>query len=246
MRNQSTLAVSAVLLLTAAGGIAQAEVVTIRSGQSGGVPGVAGQLDDTVRYNPAYNPSGTYISLTPFGAADFAGAATGPAAVVINPHPAWTSGLGSDPLARWINHTVDLQPNADGTVSGSGQGIPGSCLFAVPFFVNTPGATGGYLTMDYAVDDVGGDQGYGGGNPDFLYINGNPTGYSGGNYLGDSVSNLFIPFSQGWNVLYMYQRDVGAVVSGTIFSLSIEVVPAPSAAAALSLGGLAAMRRKRR
>jgi hypothetical protein len=246
MQNHKTLAVSATLLLSAVAGLAQAEVITVRSGQVGGLPGSPGQPDDTVRFL-ANNPVAAPISASPFGFADFLGASTGAPAVVINPHPAWIPSLPSDPAARWINHTADIQQNADGTVSGSGLGPPGSCLFAVPFFVTTPGATGGYLTLTYAVDDVGGDQSYGGGNPDFLYINGTPTGYSGGNFgAPTTLSTFFIPFSQGWNTLYMYQRDVGAAVSGTIFSMSIEVVPAPSAAAVLGLGGLAAARRRRR
>jgi hypothetical protein len=238
-----SFAVAATIVI-AAGSAASAETIVLRSGQSSGVPGTAGQLDDTVRYLPN-NPPGAAISATPFTPADYNGAATGPAAVVINAHPAWTPGI-SDPLARWINFSADLQVQPDGTVGGTGYGLPGSCLYAVPFFVNTIGATGGFLNMEFAVDDSGGDLIFGGGNPAFLYINGVSTGYSGGNYASSTFHNQFIPFSQGWNTLYLYQRDAGVLVSGTIFSITIDVVPTPGAAALVGLGGLTAMRRRRR
>jgi hypothetical protein len=242
MKSSISLAVAVVLAF--AGAAAQAETITLRSGQVGGLPGVAGQPDDTVRYLNN-NPVATFISPTPFTAADYGGAAAGAPAVVINPHPAWIPGI-SDPAARWINFQADLVFPPDGTPPfGSGFGVPGSCLYAVPFFVNTPGATGGILNMEFAVDDVGGDQGFGGGNPSFLYINGVATGYAGGSFVAPTFHNQFIPFSQGWNTLYLYQRDVGAAVSGTIFSIVIDVVPAPGAGAALAIGGVMALRRRR-
>jgi len=231
-------------VVVCAGAAANAETIVLRSGQVGGVPGSAGQADDIVRYLPN-NPPGAAISPTPFTPADFAGAAGGPSAVVINPHPAWTPGLPADPLARWINFHADQQVQPDGTVGGTGWGSPGSCLYAVPFYVNTIGATGGNLTMNFAVDDGGGDTIWGGGNPAFLYVNGVSTGYTGGNYGAQTTHTQFIPFSQGWNTLYLYQRDAGVLVSGTIFSITIDVVPAPGAAAALGLGGLMAVRRRR-
>ena len=240
MRTTFALSVAAVMAFA---GAVQAEVITLRSGQVGGLPGSVGQADDTVRYLPN-NPGGAPISALPFTAAEFGGADTGPAAVVINPHPAWTPTL-SDPAARWINSATDYVPNPDGTVSGNGYGAIGSCLFAVPFFVNTIGATGGFLTMEFAVDDIGGDNVYGGGNPSFLYVNGVATGYTGGNYATPTIHSQFISFSQGWNTIYLYQRDVGVVVSGTIFSITIDVVPAPGAVGALAMCGLAATRRRR-
>jgi hypothetical protein len=240
---RTTIALSAAAFMALAG-VVQAEVITLRSGQVGGSPGSVGQLDDTVRYW-ANNPAGAAISPVPFTPSDFNSALTGAPAVVINPHPAWTPNLPSDPLARWINSAHDpITQNADGT-AGGGFGTVGSCLFAVPFFVNTPGATGGFLSMVFAVDDIGGDNIYGGGNPSFLYINGVPTGFTGGNYSGETPHSQFIPFSQGWNTIYLYQRDVGVVVSGTIFSITIDVVPTPGAACLLGLGGLAAVRRRR-
>jgi xanthosine utilization system XapX-like protein len=47
------------------------------------------------------------------------------------------------------------------------------------------------------------------------------------------------------NHLYLYQRDAGILVSGAIFSITIDVVPTPGTAAVLGLGGLLAARRRR-
>lgn len=239
---KSFSAVAALAAFTIASA-SHAEVITLRSGQVGGLPGTAGQSDDIVTYLPN-NPGGAAISATPFTPGDFAGAVSGPAAQVINPVFAWTPGI-SDTAARWINFQSDIQINPDGTVSGSGYGTAGSALYAIPFNVTTPLATGGFLNMEFAVDDSGGDLIFGGGNPDFLYVNGAGTGYSGGNYGSSTFHNQFIPFTTGLNYLYLYQRDAGFGVSGLIFSITIDVVPAPSAAAMLGCGSLALLRRRR-
>lgn len=237
--------VVAVAGLVSASGLCNAEVITLRSGQVGGLPGVAGQTDDIVRYLPN-NPPGGAISPTPFTAADFAGAASGPSARVINAHPAWTPGI-SDTAARWINFGVDQQVNSDGTVSGTGYGLPGSSLYAIPFFVNTAGATGGIMNIEYAVDDVGGDwfPPYLGGNPNTLYINGVALPHQGGNYAASTFYTTSLTFGPGWNYLYIYQRDAGVLVSGVIFSITIDVIPTPGSFALLSLGGLVMARRRR-
>jgi hypothetical protein len=242
MKLQMTMAAA---MIAALAGVSQAEIIVLRSGQVGGLPGVAGQSDDIVTYLPN-NPPGAAISPTPFTPADFAGAAGGPAAKVINAHPAWTPGI-SDPLARWINFGVDQQVQPDGSVGGTGYGLPGSSLYAIPFFVTTATATGGFMNIEYAVDDVGGDwyAPYLGGNPNTLYINGVAIPHQGGNYAASTFFSTTIPFGPGWNYLYLYQRDAGILVSGAIFSITIDVIPAPSAAAMLGLGGLVALRRKR-
>ena len=234
-----------VAIAMVAGQAASAEVITLRSGQVGGLPGVAGQADDIVTYLPN-NPPGGAISPSPFTPAEFAGAATGPAAHVINAHPAWTPGI-SDTQARWINFAVDQQVQPDGSVGGTGYGLPGSSLYAIPFFVNTANATGGFMNIEYAVDDVGGDwyAPYLGGNPNTLYINGVALPHQGGNYAASTFYSTSLSFGPGLNYLYLYQRDAGILVSGAIFRITIDVAPAPGAAALLGLGGLFAARRRR-
>lgn len=239
------VALVSAIVIGATGHAASAEVITLRSGQVGGLPGVAGQTDDIVTYLPN-NPPGGAISASPFTAADFTGAATGPSATVINAHPAWTPGI-SDTQARWINFAADQQVQPDGSVGGTGYGLPGSSLYAIPFFVTTANATGGFMSIEYAVDDVGGDwfAPYLGGNPNTLYINGVALPHQGGNYAASTFYSTSLSFGPGWNYLYLYQRDAGILVSGAIFSITIDVVPAPGAAALLGLGGLVAARRRR-
>jgi uncharacterized protein (TIGR03382 family) len=224
----------AVALILSAG--ASGEVITVRSGQVGGLPGLAGQSDDIVRYLPN-NPPGAMISANPFTAADFLGAVTGPSALVIDPVGPWTPGI-SDPSARWINF---------GMLPGSTYGAPGSSLYAVPFVVTTAGITNATISLEYAVDDYLGDALYGGPNPDGLYINGVPTGYSGGSYATPTFygGNITAMVNTGINYLYFYQRDQGVSVSGLIFSATIEVIPAPGTAGLLGLGAIVGLRRRR-
>lgn len=244
-RTLPTLALATAAVLLAAGTASAVEVITLRSGQSGGVPGVAGQLDDTVRFLNGANPPGGPVSLSPFTPANFAGAAAGPAATVINAHPAWTPGI-SDPAARWINWQADLTIFSDGSVGGTGYGSPGSALYAVPFIVTTPGGSmTASLALELAVDDAHGDWAVSGPNPDGLYINGISTGYQGGNYATPTLHFQNITVNTGLNYMYFYQRDLGVLVSGLIFSATITV-PTPGAAALLGLGGLVAARRQRR
>lgn len=235
-------ALTSAALMLAAGHAAAVEVITLRSGQVAGSPGFAGQSDDIVTVHPNSPPGGA-VSPSPFTATDFAAAASGAAAKVINPHPAWTSGI-SDPLARWINWQADLQINSDGTVSGTGYGSPGSALYAVPFVVTTPLATSATLQLELAVDDALGDWFVSGPNPDGLYVNGLTTGYQGGNYASPTLHTQTIPVSTGLNYLYFYQRDLGVLVSGLIFSATITV-PTPAGLGLLAASGMLLARRRR-
>jgi MYXO-CTERM domain-containing protein len=236
MRAVRTAAVAAVCgALACAGPAAANQIITLRSGQVGGLPGLVGQPDDIVTC--LAGGAGVPLSNSPFTAADFSGAVSGGPAHVIAPYtPFWVPGI-SDPQARWINFNVDA----------TGYGTAGSCLYAVPFFINPGPITSATLNLEYAVDDVLGDSGFGGPNTDGLYINGIATGYSGGGYSPASTTfqNITSMVTPGWNYMYLYQRDAGVAVSGIIFSARIDVAPAPGPAALLGLGGLVAARRRR-
>lgn len=74
----------------------------------------------------------------------------------------------ADKQARWINF------ESFGS-SYFNYGVPGSVLYAVPFWVNTTSITSATITMEGGVDDNLGDWYSGGPNPDGCYINGFPT-----------------------------------------------------------------------
>lgn len=236
----------AMLLASAATGLSPAlavpEIITFRSGQVGGSPGLVGQPDDIVNINPWGNPNIVPVLGTAFTPADFAATAAGPSAVVVQPMAAWMGGQTaplSDPLARWINFTTD----------SAGFGLGGSVLYAVPFTVNTTNITNATISFEGGTDDVLGDWFAGGPNPDGLYINGTPAGYQ---YQGFNFGfptthfqNITGMISTGQNYLYFYQRDLGAGAGGIIFSGTITVTPTPASAAVLGLGALAATRRRR-
>jgi hypothetical protein len=230
--------IASALTLALCGGAANAvEIITLRSGQVSGVPGLPGQLDDIVKFNP--NNGAGPISPLPFTAADFSAANSGGPAVLVDPYtPFWVPGL-SDPNARWINFARD----------SSGLGTSGSSLYSVPFNVTTTAITSATITLEFAVDNVLGDMGFGGGNPDGLYLNGNSTGFGGGSFNPATFHTQSITawLTPGLNHLQFYQRELSGagVGSGLIFSARITVVPAPASIALLGLGGVAASRRRR-
>jgi uncharacterized protein (TIGR03382 family) len=238
--------IAATLALALASSAAHAvEIINLRSGQVGGLPGLVGQPDDIVTWRPG-TPPGAPASGSAFTVTDFTMANTGAPAQVINPYtPFWTPGI-SDPLARWINFDGSFY-NPDGT-PGTGYGTSGSCLYAVPFTITTVGITSAMISLEFAVDDWLGDQPVGGANPAGLYVNGVSTGYDGGSYATPSFTtqNITAMVSTGTNYLYLYQRDAGVVVSGVIFSATITVLPSPGPIALGGLGLLALGRRRRR
>jgi hypothetical protein len=62
------------------------EVITLRSGQTGGVPGTPGSLDDIVRFNPGGNPAAAPVLGSPFTPAYDAATNAGAKAKVIAPY----------------------------------------------------------------------------------------------------------------------------------------------------------------
>lgn len=241
IRTSAALGLMAGLGVAAAS--ASAETIVVRSGQVGGVPGAVGQFDDIVRYLPT-NPPGGAVSASPFTAADFSGAQTGPAAQVIAPYtPFWTAGI-SDTQARWINFRTDA----------AGYGAPGSALYAIPFTVTTANIASATIQIELAVDDALGDWFVSGPNPDGMYVNGVSTGATTAyNYASPTISsilNITTSVNTGLNWLYLYQRDLGVLVSGVIFSATIEVtavpLPGPAGMAGVGMMALAVRRPTRR
>jgi len=235
-------AASVLLVAAAAAAPAAAETIVLRSGQVSGFPGTPGQFDSIITFGNTVT-SGP-LSGSPFVAADFNAAATNPA-ICITPHSAWIPSLTFDPLARWIG---------TGMYPGTTLGASSSTLYRVPFTVTTVGITGATISLAWSADDGLGDIVWGGANPIGAYLRdsfGNVTALTpaaGGNFtIESSIINFNIlgAITTGNNELFLYQRDQGGAPSGLIFGAELQIVPTPSAAAMLGLGGLMALRRRR-
>ena len=130
----------------------QGAVITIRTGQVGGVPGSCLGADDTFRRWAPQRLCSFPILSTPFQAADFDSACAGAPAVVVIPDPfAWVQSLACDPDARWIasqlSHLYPMQ------CAGERQ----STLYCAPFTNQTECTVADSVRICWAVDDYLGD-----------------------------------------------------------------------------------------
>ena len=202
--------------LLAAAGATALETHVLRTGQSGGVPGVCGNADDSFTFvsNPV---CGEALLAGPFTAPDFSAAASGPAARVITPIVQWGQSLNCDPEARWINSSETAC-----------WGDPQSALYACPFVVAEPCNSTATVEVCWMVDDALGDSLYAGPNPIGVYINGTPLNalFVNGSYAAETVAvQSGVPVNNGLNWLYVYQRDAGCAISGLILSAIISIEP---------------------
>lgn len=217
----------AIIGVTAHGTVLAQEVIQFRTGQVGGAPGSCPGADDLFTYNPSgMTPCGNPFRAAPFTAADFAGAAGGPPARVLNGGAPWLPSLPSDPLARWINW--ENNPNC-------AYGTPKSVLYAARFNVTTQCNPVATVRICWAVDDRLGD-GPGGPNPVGIYMNGVPlsAGFMNGSYASETCFvEANVPVNTGLNYLYVYQRDAGCAVSGLILTahLTVTATTCPTIAA---------------
>jgi hypothetical protein len=213
---QRSLVTSIALVILAAAAVAApsqaVEVIQIRSGQSGGVPGTCGQSDDT--FHMLVGTCGTALSAAAFGP-EFGLAQAGPFAKVIDPlTPIWVGGLQCDAKARWVS----AAPVFCGFPQG---GTDQSILYAHQFTVQTAGNPTCHLEVCWAVDDGLGDQWGPPYNPQGVYVNGTPVAISGGAYTPETVASQNVALQTGTNWIYFYQRDAGCAVAGLIVSATI-------------------------
>ena len=198
----SLLAVATLAVFTSSG---SALTITLRSGNA-----PTGNPDPLITFLPGPIQCGQGFA-APFTAADFAAAVGGPNANVIVPYGVWGASLACDPLAKWIAPNPTLAPQ--------------SALFAYPFIVPAPCCIhNAKLNLCWIVDDWLGDlDSYP--NPMGVYVNGVAYPISGGNHSTDTQVLVDITASLhcGQNVLYIYNRDAACVVSGLIFSATIDV-----------------------
>lgn len=183
------------------------EVVVLRSGNA-----AVGLPDPFI--NATVGVGGTPLSSAPFTPADFDAACGSRSAVVCQAHPVWLQQLGCDPLAKWIG----TDPSA----------TPASALYCYNFDLKTCCISHATLNFCWASDDNIGDAVYGGSNADGVYINGvavSPS-ISGGNYAAETqaVADITGLLHCGNNRLEVYNRDAAFVVSGVMFSATIDVV----------------------
>jgi hypothetical protein len=194
------------------------EVVTLRSGN-----GVLGGLDGAIRYLDG--PPAQPLSNAVFTLADFATAASGPAAHVVA-NSVWAPSLIQDPAAKWVSSTM-------GPPFTSQPGAPRTALFAHPFNVNTCAGDlkKAKLTIHYCADDGLGDPIGSGPNPLGIYLNtnaipgtaGDITTWPGTNQKTITINNVAPWLVSGPNMLHVYQRDRLNGISGVMYSLRIEI-----------------------
>lgn len=202
--------------LAAASGAVAVETHVLRTGQSGGGPGVCGNADDSFTY-VSNTACGTALAASPFQPIDFNAAATGLPAHVITPIAQWGQSLPCDPEARWINSSETAC-----------WGDPQSALYACPFVVAEPCQSTATVEVCWMVDDALGDSLYGGANPIGVYLNGTPLNalFVNGSYATETTaSQSGVPVNPGLNYLYVYQRDAGCAISGLILSATISIEP---------------------
>ena len=172
-----------------------------------------------------------------FTAADFAAAATGPAAFIIDPHPAWISALDGDAVSQWIG----TGPTAfDGADTG---------LFAISFTLGPISSAS--LDFTFAIDNVLGsaETGINAG----LFLNGTAIPGSEAAYGSfdtqyvlsfPDIASLLVP---GLNTFYMNAENQGGP-AGFIFraELTSTPTPEPTSIGLLGLGTLLLAARRRR
>ena len=191
----------------------RADVITIRTGQVGSVPGVCPGLDDSFHYYAPQTQCGQPILPTAFGPSDFATACSGPQAAIATASGAWAPDLPCDLSARWIGSAVDA----------SCYGNSVSVLYCAGFDSRCTVADS--IRVCWQVDDMLGDSpAFPGPNPDGIYVNGVPLGpaFTGGNRLTPTTAVAYnIPLNAGLNNLEVYQRDAGCAVSGIILTCTL-------------------------
>ena len=185
---------------------ARSETITLRSG--GGF--AFGQNDPAWTY--LIGPVAAPLSAVPFTPADFTAALTGPQSVVVPPYGSfWLSGLLCDAQSQWISTDANRGP--------------ATALYGHTFNVQTCCVGKATLSFCWSSDDNIGDQLYGGGNPMGVYLNETPLAITGGSYATESFATVDVTnlVHCGANEIHVYNRDAAAVVTGVMFSVTLDI-----------------------
>lgn len=202
-----------VLGLVFVGNTAFAEFVNLHSGN-----GPANSPDPLI--SVLIGSGGAPLSAAPFTTSDFAAACGGQNAMVVVPISVWAQGLPCDPNAQWVG--IDM------------YSTPASALYCQGFDVETCCIESATLNFCWVTDDGLGDALYGGSNPAGVYLNGIAVSPSidGGNYGTETFSGPIDVTSLvhcGGNELQVYNRDAGYVVSGVMYSATIDIIECSTA-----------------
>ena len=217
-------------LLFAGATTSMASTVTLRSGN---VPPTAPDPPITYYAEPSGNCAVPFA--TAFGPADFAAADAGPPAWSVPSYSVWVPSLWCDPAANWISTSASLPSR--------------SALYSIPFNVPLPDPCcikSASIEFCWAADDILGDPAaYGGPNPLGVYLNGVPLPIAGGNYAAatDIIVDITTLLHCGPNRLYVYNRDLGCAVAGTIFSATINYSECVTPARPMTWGAVRALYR---
>ena len=213
----------ATAFLIAVAGESGATTIVLRSGNI-----APPALDPTIRFLVEPNNSCTTPFPAAFTAADFAAADAGPQAWSVVPPNDWTPSLQCDPAANWI--AIDQNRKQR------------SALYSVPFTVDVPDP----CCIQYAqiyfcwmADDLLGDgPPFGGPNLFGVYLNGVALPIVGGGYTTEQaiIVDVTSTLHCGVNHLYVYVRDAGCGVAGTIFSAKIDYTECTTPATRTSWG----------
>jgi hypothetical protein len=185
---------------------AATEVITFFSGN-----GSIGSADPIVRFLSTGSCCSEFPAFTP---AHFAAAASGPPAIIIGQaHAFWNPSLSCDASSDGPGQWIGVAPG----------GPPETALYAATFNVTTACIASAQLGICWMVDDALGSPN----NPPGLYLNGTPIpAVSGGSFAAGTFVGL-LPvggmLTPGTNTLYLYDADIGAVVSGVSFRVRLVV-----------------------
>lgn len=148
----------------------------------------------------------------PFTAADFAAADAGPPAWSVVPPNDWTPSLQCDPAANWIGIDQNRRQR--------------SALYSIPFTMpDTCCVHYAQIYFCWMADDLLGDAGsFPGPNPLGVYLNGVALPIAGGGYTTEQgiIVDITSTIHCGENRLYVYVRDAGCGIAGTIFTAQVD------------------------